>query len=273
MFKKTLFFIFFVVGMEANLVDGIALIVNNKPITLYDIDQEMLNTTLSKEEAVSKLIDDIIYKQEIKKYNIDITLLDVDNYIEKLSSANHMNLLDFKMLIRQKEDYDQFIEKIKKQLTHQELIKKIAKGHLKIANDDDMKIYYNNHKDEYTIANSIDVIAYVSKNKNLLEQVKQNPMFNTQGVMSQNITFKQTELNPQVKYILNNTKNNEFSVIFNQGGNYNIFFVKNKNDIKTLSFDKVKKEIFNKIMTQREQSYLQNYFETLKITADVKILR
>ncbi len=273
MFKKTLFFIFFVVGMQASLVDAIALIVNNKPITLYDIDQEILKTNLSKEKAVSKLIDDIIYAQEIKKYNIDITILDIDNYIEKLSAANNMSLLDFKMLIRQKEDYDQFISKIKKQLIHQELIKKIAQGHIKIASDNDMKIYYKNNKQQYTVANSIDVIAYISKDKRILEQLKENPMFNTQGIISQNLTLKQTELNPQIKYIISNTKSHEFSTIFSQGGNYNIFFIKDKKDIKTLTFDEVKKDIFNNMMKKREQSYLQNYFETLKMTADVKILR
>jgi hypothetical protein len=52
-----------------------------------------------------------------------------------------------------------------------------------------------------------------------------------------------------------------------------MFFVKDKKDIKTLSFDEAKNQIFNTMMKKREQTYLQNYFETLKITADVQVLR
>ena len=273
MIKKILFFIVLVSSINASLVDGIALIVNNKPITLYDIDQKMQQTNGSKQEVISAIIDNILYKQELKKYNINITILDIDNYIEKLAISNNMNLLDFKLLIRQKQDYDKFISQVKEQLTHQALIKKISQGNIKIATDDDMKIYYENHKSDYTLADKVDVIAYISKNRASLEQLKQNPMFNTNGIASQELSFKQSELSPQVKYIVNNTKVNSFSAIFTQANNYNLFFIKDKQDIKTLSFEDIKKEIFNTIMKKREQTYLQNYFETLKITADVKVIR
>jgi len=259
--------------LNASLVDGIALIVNKKPITLYEIDKLMEKDGVSKEVAISNIIDKIIYTQQLKKYNIDISLLDIDNYLEKLASSNNMNLLDFKMIIRQQQDYNDFIKKLKQQLTHQALVKKISQGNLKVVSDDDMKIYYENHKEQYTMSDSIDVIAYTSKNRALLERLQTNPMLNISGISSKSITFKQEELNPQVKYILNNTAVNSFSTIFTQAGQYNMFFIKNKTDVKTLPFESVKNQIFNTMMKKREQSYLQNYFETLKITADVQVLR
>jgi len=233
----------------------------------------MQQKNISKEQAVSQMIDKIIYDQELKRYNINISILDVDNYIEKLASVNNMNLLDFKLLVRQKEDYNQFIQKIKQQLTHQALIKKISQGNIKPVSDADMKIYYDNHTNEFSNASTVDIIAYVSKNKNQLEMIKQNPMMNTKNILIKELSFKLDEVNPQVKYILNNTDINKFSAIFSQNKAYNMFFVKDKKDIKTLSFDEAKNQIFNTMMKKREQTYLQNYFETLKITADVQVLR
>ena len=40
-----------------------------------------------------------------------------------------------------------------------------------------------------------------------------------------------------------------------------------------IQYKDVKAKIFNVVMEQREKEYLKNYFETLKITADIKVLR
>ncbi|PIF03669.1 MAG: peptidylprolyl isomerase [Arcobacter sp.] len=262
-----------IASMQAGLVNAIAITVNNTPITLYDIDKEIEKHNISKTQAVSKLIDEILYKQSIKKNNISVDIFDVDDYIAKLAARNKMNVLDFKSLVRQQEDYSKFREKIKKQIIHQKLIKKLASGKLKIANDEDLKIYYENNKEQFRIANSIDVIAYMSKNKQLLNQVKQNPLLQSNEILTQNITMKQSEMNEQTKYILNTTPVKTFSPIFTQNKYYNMFYIKAKNEITVLEFENIKDKIFQVIMKKREQNYLKEYFETTKITADIKILR
>ncbi len=272
--KRYIFsFILTLTLLEAGLVNGIALIINDTPITLYDIDQKMQTQQLSKQQAVDILIDQTLYTQELKKNNVSIDIFDVDNYIEKLAAQNKMDTLDFKALVRQQQDFELFKEQIKKQLKHQKLIKRIASNKLVIASNDDMKRFYANNKEQYTIANTIDVIAYMSKNKKLLNELKTNPMMNHKDLLVQQITFKQEELNPQVKYILNSTKEKTFSAIFAQNKNYNMFFISKKKEIKTLSFEDTKNTIFQQIMKSREDNYLKEYFETLKITADIQILR
>ncbi|MEA2019057.1 MAG: peptidyl-prolyl cis-trans isomerase [Campylobacterota bacterium] len=257
----------------AGLVNGIAIIVNDTPITLYDIDKMAQSKKVSKQKAADILIDEKIYEQELKNKNISVDIFDVDNYIEKLAASNKMNTLDFKALVRQQQNYELFKENIKKQLLHQKLIRKVAAGKLKTASPKDIQIFYNNNKEQYKIANTIDVVAYVSKNKKLLNQLKSNPMLQDKSIMIQNITLKQNELTPQSKYILNSTKVKQFSAIFAQNKNYNMFFIKEKKDIKRLTLDEVKDNIFQNIMKKREQNYLKEYFETLKITADIKVIR
>lgn len=266
-------FILLLTFLEAGLVNGIALIINDTPITLYDIDQKMQSNNFTKQQAVENLIDETLYKQEIRKNNVTVDIFDIENYIERLAAQNKMDTLDFKALVRQQQNYELFKEQIRKQLKHQKLIKRIATGKLVIANDEDMKRFYDNNIEQFTIADTIDVIAYVSKNKKLLNDIKKNPMLNDKNVAVQKITFKQEELNPQVKYILNTTEEKSFSAIFAQNKNYNMFFISQKKDEKTITFEEVKNNIFQQIMKSREDSYLKEYFETLKITADIEVLR
>jgi len=259
--------------LNAGLVNGIALIVNDDPITLYDIDQEMTEKGVSKKVAVKNLIDKTIYDQQVKLNNVSVDLFDIDNYIDKIARRNNMSVLDFKTLIRQQQDYDKFQAQIKEQITHQKLIAKVARGKLAIATDEDLKIYYDNNIQQFKVADTLEVIAYISKDRNLLEQLKQNPMLRDDNIISQEMSLKQNELTSQVKYILNTTNTNSFSAIFAQNKNYNIFFVKDKKDIKNLKFEDVKEEIFQIVMKKREDNFLEEFFETTKLTAKIKVLR
>ncbi len=257
----------------AGLVNAIALVINDTPITLFDIDIKMQNNNISKQEAVERLIDEALYNQELKNKNITVDIFDIDNHIKKLANQNNMSTLDFKSLVRQQQNYDLFTQKIKQQLLHQKLIAKIARGKIKLANDEDIKMFFENNEEQYKLADTIDVIAYISKDKKLLNELKINPMMQNNNIIMQNITLKQSELTPQVKYILNSTNTKEFSVVFTQNKNYNMFFVVDKKDIKTSTINDVKDQIFSTIMKQREQNYLKEYFETLKITANIQILK
>ena len=271
--KLILSLLFCTVSMYAGLVNAIAIIVNDTPITLYDIDKEIETTKVNKSVAVSKLIDKVLYDQAIATNNISVDIFDVDNYIEKLAASNKMNVLDFKALVKQQQDYALFRENIKKQILHQKLVTKIARGKLKVASEEDLKIYYENNKTQFKIADTIDVVAYVSKSKAALNALKKNPLLQDKNIVSQDISMKQKELNSQAKYILNSTPEKTFSAIFAQNQNYNMFFVKEKKDITTLLYEDVKEKIFQVIMKQREQDYLLEYFETAKLTANIKVLR
>ena len=271
--KLILSLIFTTASLYAGLVNAIAITINETPITLYDIDTRMELNKMSKPQAVSQLIDEILYNQSLTTNRISVDIFDIDEYIEKLAAKNKMNILDFKSLVRQQEDFTLFKAKIKKQLLHQKLITKIASGKLVIATEDDLKIYYENNKEQFKIADTINVVAYISKDKKALNQLKKNPMLQNKNILSQNISMKQSELNPQTKYILNTTSQKQFTAIFAQNKNYNMFYIKEKKDITNLPFSKVKNRIFQVVMKKREQDYLKEYFETAKITADIKVLK
>lgn len=60
--KKLLFaFLLSASVASAGLVDAIALVVNDDPITLYDIEKRKYEKNLSKEDAVSQLVDEALF--------------------------------------------------------------------------------------------------------------------------------------------------------------------------------------------------------------------
>ena len=258
---------------QAELINAIAFIVNDDPITLYDIDKKMETQKLSKDKAVGTLIDEILYTQLLTKYNISVDIFDVDDYIEKLAKSNKMSLFEFKNAVKQQQNYEQFKNQIKSQLKHQKLISKIAFNKIVIAVDDDLKIYYNNNQSQFKIASIIKVIQYKSKDKKALLQIKKNPMAIAKNVTVKEVHLKQNDLKSQTKFIINKTNEKKFTAIFASDKFYNMFYILEKLDIDEIQFEDVKSKIFGIIMKQREQEYLKNYFEILKLTADIKVLR
>jgi hypothetical protein len=198
MIKKFMSLVILVGFLNANMVNGIALIVNDSPISLYDIDLVMQKYKISKDEAIGFLIDEQLYDNEMKNNNIHINRDDVNAFIDQLAQTNNMNTYEFKKMIEQRQPFEIFLQDAKRRLQNRQLIQKIAMGKLQIATKEDVKLYYENNIQEFKVG---------------------------------------------------------------------------KDSIAVIPLEQVQESIFNKIMLQREKQYLKEYFEALKITANIKIIR
>jgi len=273
--KKILIAFVMSVGiLSAGLVDGIALVVNEEPITLYDIDKKMQETNLNKKDVVSLLIDELLYEQELRKYNIEVDIFDVNNFIEKIAARNKMDLYQFKSIIKQKyKDFTQYENKIKKDISRQKLISKVLRGNLKEPTDTDLQIYYDNNIKSFSNAAKFHVIQYVTKNKRALLSIQKTPMANFQGVEKTNVVFEQSTLQPKVKYLLNSTNEREFTPIFTANNNFVMLYVSKKEDVEVAKFEDVKGRILQILYDEKQKRYLQDFFEKLKLSADIKAIR
>ena len=107
----------------AGIVNGVALTVNDQPITIYDIDKTVSINKISKNEAVGLLIDKTLYEQAVSQNNITADVFDVNEYIERLAKANGMDLYSFKAIVKQKyANYADFEEEAKDAVIRQKLI-------------------------------------------------------------------------------------------------------------------------------------------------------
>lgn len=260
-------------SLNAGIINAISVIVNDEPITLVDIDNKMTQAKISKEQATAVLIDEILYKQELQKYNIKIDQFDIDRHIEKLAKNNNMSFFAFKNAVSQQQDYKKFEKGLSEQLKHQKLIGSIAANKIINATEEDLKIYYDNNPQEFKFHNKFNVIHYTSKNKLALENIKKNPMMRQAGVNINNTTLLAANQSPQIRYVLAQTDENTYSAIFPEKGFFHLFYISDKSDETTLEFDKVKEKIYAHVMQTRQEEFLKNYFESLKITAEIKRLR
>ena len=260
--------------LNAGLVNAIAMIVNEKPITLYDIDERMLSKGISKEKAVGEIIDEILFDQEIKKHGVGIDIFELNDYLEQVAAANGMELHTFKSVVKQQYgNFEIFEQETKKRLMKDKLTSKIIRGNLKIADDEDMKIYYDNNSNKYNIANKLEVIKYTSNSRKELQAVRANPMLRSKTIKQESVTYTQKSLNPQMKYLLNETNEKEFTPIVRLGNSFAMLYIKKKSDIQMISFENAKNSIFEALMDDRKNKYLKEYFDKLKITADIEIVR
>jgi hypothetical protein len=259
---------------QANSLNAIALVVNEEPITVFDIEEKMYITKKKKAAAVSELIDEVLFNQEVEKQNVTADVLDINEHLERIAQSNGMDLYTFKSIIKQKyKDYSIFEEQTKQQVLKQKLAAKLVRGNLKIATDADLRIYYNNNKKIFTTATTIEATQFASKDKRALTNALNNPMSINESVTKTPVTLEQSQLNPQLRFLLNDTQINQFTPIFTASNQYVSLLVAKKEGVSVLNFEDVKERIFNVVMRDREQNFLKEYFEKLKLTADIKIVR
>lgn len=274
MFKLFFSFLLLSTLSFAGLVNGIALTVNEEPITLYDIDKVVKQKGLNKNEAVSLLIDELLYKQQLKTYNIDVDIFEIEEYIKRLAAANNMDIYSFKSLIRQKyPNYNKFEEEIKENILRQKLIEKVVKGQLKVASEEDIKLFYENNKKRFTSYGTVKAVEYSSANKNSIHATRNNPMLVLKDVQIQRVDLDMNRLNPKLKFLVNDTKIDSFTEVFISNKKFITLLILKKSNLVTTPLSKAKNKIFMEIMSEREKKYLKEYFDKQKLTADIKIIR
>ncbi|MBY0540530.1 MAG: peptidyl-prolyl cis-trans isomerase [Campylobacterales bacterium] len=258
----------------AGIVNGVALTVNDEPITTYDIDKTVSINKISKNEAVGLLIDKALYEQAVSQNNISADIFDINEYIERLAKANGMDLYSFKAMVKQRyPNYTDFEEEAKDAVIRQKLIQKIVKGQLAVATQEDMELYYEKNKNQFSTSKVYEVTQYASKNKVSLTNAINNPMVIAADVEKTPLKLGVQSLQPQMQFLLNDTKLNTFTPIFTANKQFVSLFVIRKEGTTSLDFETVKAKIFNDMMSLREKKYLKDYFEKQKLTADIKIVR
>lgn len=272
---KILISIFFLTSvLNAGLINAVAIKVNDKIITLHDIDETMQVRKTNKKDAITFLVDKTLFEDEISKKNISVDIFDINNYLEKLARANNMELYSFKSLVKQKyPDEKKFNDEIKQRILKEKLTASLIRGKLNIANKEDMRRYYDNNSSEFETSVSTDVTQYASKNKKDLFKIKKNPMVRIKGLNTANTVLENSKISSQLKYILNETKEGSFTSIFTSNKHYVMLYVKKKNGLVKQNFEDVKNLIFTEIMQNEEKKFLDEHFKKIRSSANVEILR
>ena len=150
----------------------------------------------------------------------------------------------------------------------------IAQESLKMVDENELLNYYNANKEEFSIPQSIDVTKFFSKDGKALEALIQSNGKEVQkGVQSENEVLQTAALNPQIVAAFTQGKIGTFTPIYPIGDDFVVFLIKAKNNPAILPFENVRNVVLQKIMGQKEDYLIYEYFEKLRSNAKVNIIR
>lgn len=264
----------FLTCANAALVDGVSIIINKEPITLYDIHKYATRFNLSKKEALDILVRQKLEDSEIKKLSISVDGFELDQYIENLAISNNMNQYDFLEMLRSKNiNVVEYKEDLKKKLQRDKLYKKIVSSKMQQLNDNELRTYYSENQGEFSQASAFDVTIYTSADQQALQALAKNPMSAANGVELKEATFEASKIDPKLALLLNKTAQGSFTSMVKSDQNFVMFFVKTKHNVQSIAFEDAKNYIYGKLAEGKEQKAIEEYFEKLKSSANIQVVR
>ncbi|BCZ17661.1 Chaperone SurA [Helicobacter sp. NHP19-003] len=257
------------------IVGGIAVTVNNDPITLYQIETLEKEKHISRQQAINSLIIQRIQAQEIKRLKIDIEDDKIDAQIEEIAKHNGMGVNDFmRTLANEGIDPMHYRKQLKKQLETRELLRNILLFNVNTNSETKMREYYNAHREEFSVPSEVLVTRYTAKDTKTLTQALENKDIEIPGVSKGEEKINLKSLNPQIAQMFLSTKEHTFTPILNAGGgNYVSFYIQQKLGKEEVSFSQARSFIANKLIEEQQDKILAEYYEKLRVKAKIKFLR
>jgi len=166
--KTTLCIAFFVLSLvmpalcAGEVMDRIIAIVNDDIITLKEAEKHVrvekegrfvsVNeylTNLRLQEKIDVLIDDVLIRQQAKKFKIDVSDKEVEGIIDNIKKQYLID--DAELKAKLKEDnvsYDDFIAGIRSNVVKGRLLARVISPEVNVT-EKDLRQYYDKHKDEF----------------------------------------------------------------------------------------------------------------------------
>ncbi|WP_331774852.1 peptidyl-prolyl cis-trans isomerase [Sulfurospirillum sp. 1612] len=258
----------------AGLVDAISVIVNNQPITLYEVYKYAHQFKVSTRDSLDLLIRKKLEEAQIKKLGITVSDFEINAYVKNLATKNGVSEFQFYEMLRSKNiDEADYKNDLRKKLEQEKLYKRIIHTKAIKISMKDLQDYYAKNKSQFVTTDSFDVVAYTSAHNASLEAIQKNPMQNLQDVTAKDLTFKSGTMDSKLEGLLNATKTNAFTQVFQTGNTYTMFYVKAKHGVKPVPFDEAKNYIYSVLSSQQDKATINDYFDKLKSVATIKVLR
>ncbi|EPP1573260.1 peptidylprolyl isomerase [Campylobacter lari] len=261
--------------LYAQTLGGVAMVVENQPITLYDIEQTMKELkTNDKQKAIAFLVDDKVQQSEAKKLGIYISTFELNEKLAQIAKGNKTDINGLQTKIEKDGlSFEVFKNKVRKDLEREKLYRSIMQNAKINIDDQALKHFYESNLDKFSTFSNIDLVVYNSTNPELLQQLAQNPMYKNSQIKSKAISLNAASIDPRLLALLNNTKIGEFTPVLNGENAYIAYFVKEKYGKNPIEFDLIKDQVSNVYtLTQREQA-LKNHLDKIRANAHIEELR
>ena len=182
---------------EAANLNGIAIIVDKEPITLYEIDEAMKELKTNKNNAIDFLINDRIEQAQIKKMGALISDFELEDEVKKIllqnkTKSNQLNA----------QSYENLKKNLKKQLEKRKLYEAVASSAKIDYSEDGARNFYERNINEFLLYRQINVSIYSSNTALSMENLrntnkKRPPKTKRSDIYIRNLT---PEIRPSVHF-------------------------------------------------------------------------
>ena len=272
--------IFLILGLSAllnaEIYDGVAIVVKDKAITLYELKKEMESSKIDAKKASDILIRSKLEEVETQERKITVNSSEVYDDIKKTAARNNLNISEFYEAVRESNGLSstELKEKVKRKLLSQKLYSAIAYSSVSQPSEEDVLEYYEMHKDNYKHPSAFTVIIYQAKEKSRIQEKINNPMFYSPDIATNEQVLPYDRISPELASLLERTALNSFTAVLPDGKKgYMSFYIKEIESAKEGGVESVKNQIINSIMAEQREQVLGDYFARLRHNADINIIR
>ncbi len=315
-FYTAAFAIFFIVSSLslnalAARVDKIAVIVNDKAITLSELHQKMieaaptfgvkikdkakiLNNSDLRQKTVDLMIRENLVDEQIKKRNLEVTDAQLEMFIKNIMKQNGLTSLESlkSALALQNMSYEDYKESLKNQIQRTKIMNFAARSRVNIS-ERDIKNYYTQNTEEAREPDSFYLknifIGTNDSNKSDKKKLAQKAIANlNKGKDFEAVVKKYSEdsnaetggdlgfmtsrdLNPEIYAQVSRIKPGQHTKIIETPTGFYILKLNEIKKGKIRAFEEVKEELRNKLTAKQTESRFNAWVEELKSNAFIDI--
>ncbi|WP_172198310.1 peptidyl-prolyl cis-trans isomerase [Campylobacter sp. RM16188] len=276
--SKKMFFLAFLLSanfaFSQQLVNGLAAIVENEPITMYEVYKTSQILKTDEKSAINFLIKDRLEQAQIKALNIDASSFEINERMQKIAQENGVNLADLSsVLSRQGINYSDFKEDVAKSIKQEKLYQNIFKDAKVNVSEEGARAYFEQNSSQFVKFAEVKATRYISGQRELLESIQDSPLSVNPAVKTEILELKSEQIPPQLRQIFEMTKDGSFTQIFQTPSGFEMFLVSSKSGVTMPRFEDVKNEVMSSIYRLEEERVISEYFNKLRAKANIKMLR
>ncbi len=269
------------------IVDKIVAVVNGDVITLYDLKREMAQEELLSSSApnednkllskvLSNMINNLLFKQEAQRLKISVSDFEVNKELEHILKSS--NLTEQQLKAQLKKDgmtEKEFKDKIRDNIMINKLLSVMVRQKV-VVTEEEIKDYYNSHRDNFTQPPMLHIIMYASSHPNPLKDLSASQIKNgeiPEEVSVNDMGFVEVSaMQKRWRDALLGLHNGMFSRIFKIGTRYVRFFIAGEKPRKVLPLKEVREKISRYLHRQKLKQVYEDYVKKLRSRAIIKIM-
>ena len=269
------FFLGFCMANASQISNGIAVIIENEPITVNEVRKAAAQLQTSEANALNLLIRDRLETAQIKNLKIEASDYELNQRLQKIASESGMSVADLRSAVLSKGgDYAQFKDDVAKSIKQEKLYQSIfADAKINIS-ENAARAYFEQNRDLFAHFTDVNVTRYVAPSMQLLEAARHSsPMNTNHSVHMDVLDLKSEQIPPQLRTIFQQTPDGTFTQIFQTPEGFEMFYVASKKGQTMPEFDEVRDEAMNALYKLEQDRVIGEYFNKLRAKANVKYLR